>query len=86
VLSKKSFWGTAQIFLEALMRWSENDVGGHIIYRISKSIGFPTGSLRKFFMSHCTPEYWFRLAHREIFGQVIFAFFDSIGPSRQYCG
>jgi hypothetical protein len=27
MLSKKSFWGTEQIFLEALMRWSENDVG-----------------------------------------------------------
>ena len=61
MLSKKSFRGTAQIFLEALMRWSENDVGGHIIYRIS------TGSLRKFFMSHCTPGYWFRRAHREKF-------------------
>jgi len=35
MLSKKSFWGTAQIFLEALMRWTENDVGGHIMYRIS---------------------------------------------------
>jgi hypothetical protein len=35
MLSKKSFWGTEQIFLEALMRWSENDVGGHMISRIS---------------------------------------------------
>ena len=29
------FLGTEQIFLEALMRWSENDVGGHMISRIS---------------------------------------------------
>jgi hypothetical protein len=35
MLSKKSFWGTEQIFLEALMRWSENDVGGHMISQIS---------------------------------------------------
>ena len=35
MLSKKSFWGTEQIFLEALMRWSEKDVGGHMISRIS---------------------------------------------------
>ena len=32
---EKVFLGTEQIFLEALMRWSENDVGGHMISRIS---------------------------------------------------
>jgi len=26
---KKSFWGYEQIFTEALVRRSENDVGGH---------------------------------------------------------
>jgi hypothetical protein len=31
MLSKKSFSGAKQFFLEALVRWSENNVGGHII-------------------------------------------------------
>jgi hypothetical protein len=28
MLLKKSFWGIEQIFSEALVRWSENAVGG----------------------------------------------------------
>ena len=35
MLLKKSFWGAEQIFLEALVRQSENDVGGHMISPIS---------------------------------------------------
>ena len=35
MLSKKSFWGAKQFFLEALVRRYEKDVGGHIIIRIS---------------------------------------------------
>ena len=35
----------------------------------------PTGSLRKFFMSHCTPEYSFRRAHRENFRSGHFCLF-----------
>ena len=35
MLSKKSFWGAKQFFLEALVRRYEEDVGGHIIIRIS---------------------------------------------------
>jgi hypothetical protein len=35
MLLKKSFWGAEQIFLEALVRQSENDVGGHTISPIS---------------------------------------------------
>jgi hypothetical protein len=35
MLLKKSFWGYEQIFTEALVRRSENDVGGHIISPIS---------------------------------------------------
>jgi hypothetical protein len=35
MLLKKSFWGYEQIFTEALVRRSENDVGGHMISPIS---------------------------------------------------
>lgn len=31
MLLKKVFRGVERIFLEALVPWSENDVGGHII-------------------------------------------------------
>jgi hypothetical protein len=35
MLLKKSFWGYEQIFTEALVQRSENDVGGHTISPIS---------------------------------------------------
>jgi hypothetical protein len=35
MLLKKSFWGYEKIFTEALVRRSENDVGGHMISPIS---------------------------------------------------
>ena len=35
MLLKKSFWRYEQIFTEALVRRSENDVGGHMISPIS---------------------------------------------------
>ena len=35
MLLKKSFWGYQQIFTEALVGRSENDVGGHMISPIS---------------------------------------------------
>ena len=36
MLLKKVFRGVERIFSEALVPWSENDVGGHIISPISK--------------------------------------------------
>src|SRR5580704_12200562 len=41
----------------------------------------PTAAARATFMSHCTPEYWFRRAHRENFRSGHFCLFRQHRPT-----